>query len=339
MAAYPSGLPVGYVTLSIFDLIGDLGATGDGDDLPDVADVTLTVEMVPTAKMITYGGKGYRLRSYTWTGTSTLTAPDGTGSYALPSTDTLTQAGTGWQWQARISVAAGSTTTQLTTPAFALPVGGTVDLLPLIPLEAQSLDVSALVIIPPGTALPEQAGQAGKVLTTDGASASWSTPSAAADWSTLSGKPAAIGAGATAAAARAAIGAGTSDLVIGTTSGTAADAADVTTALAGKASSSHTHTATGISDSTTVGRSVLTASTATAARTALGLAAVAATGDAGDLSGDPLPDALLPDAATAGMKWNGTTFVAGRVTLFTGGSDAVPPTGLAAGDVWIREVP
>lgn len=114
---------------------------------------------------------------------------------------------------------------------------------------------------------------------------------------------------------------------------------DATTALAGKASSSHTHTATGISDSTTVGRSVLTASTATDARTALGLAAVAATGDAGDLSGDPLPDALLPDAATAGMKWDGTTFVAGRVTLFTGGSDAVPPTGLAAGDVWIREVP
>lgn len=339
MAAYPSGLPVGYVTLSIFDLIGDLGATGDGDDLPDVADVTLTVEMVPTAKMITYGGKGYRLRSYTWTGTSTLTAPDGTGSYALPSTDTLTQAGTGWQWQARISVAAGSTTTQLTTPAFALPVGGTVDLLPLIPLEAQSLDVSALVIIPPGTALPEQTGQAGKVLTTDGASASWSTPTSAADWSTLSGKPAAIGAGATAATARAAIGAGTSDLVIGTTSGTAADAADVTTALAGKASSSHTHTATGISDSTTVGRSVLTASTAAVARTALGLAAVAASGSAGDLTGDPLPDGLLSDAATAGMKWNGTTFVSGRVTLYVGGSDASPPVGLAAGDVWIREVP
>lgn len=107
----------------------------------------------------------------------------------------------------------------------------------------------------------------------------------------------------------------------------------------GTAAAWETIAATDISDSTAVGRSILTASTATAARTALGLAAVATTGDASDLSGDPLPDALLPDAATAGMKWNGATFVAGRVTLFTGGSDAVPPTGLAAGDVWIREVP
>jgi hypothetical protein len=92
MPTYPAGLPVGYVSLSIYDLIGDLGATGDADDLPDVADVTLTVEMIPTAKMITYGGKGYRLRAYTWTGVSVLTAPDGTGSYTLPATTTLTQA-------------------------------------------------------------------------------------------------------------------------------------------------------------------------------------------------------------------------------------------------------
>lgn len=62
---------------------------------------------------------------------------------------------------------------------------------------------------------------------------------------------------ATAAAARAAIGAGTSDLVIGTTG---------TTAKAGN----YQPTAANISDSTTVGRSVLTATDAAAARTAIG---------------------------------------------------------------------
>lgn len=41
------------------------------------------------------------------------------------------------------------------------------------------------------------------------------------DWDTLEGKPTVIGAGATQAAARTAIGAGTSNLVIGTTAGTA----------------------------------------------------------------------------------------------------------------------
>jgi hypothetical protein len=62
---------------------------------------------------------------------------------------------------------------------------------------------------------------------------------------------------ANAAAARTAIGAGISDLVIGTTS---------TTAKAGN----YQPTAANISDSTAVGRSVLTAADATAARTAIG---------------------------------------------------------------------
>lgn len=294
MPTYPAGLPVGYVSLSIYDLIGDLGATGDADDLPDVADVTLTVEMIPTAKMITYGGKGYRLRAYTWTGVSVLTAPDGTGSYTLPATTTLTQAGTAWQWQARISVAAGSVTTQLTTPPFDLAPGATVDLLPLIPVEAQSLDVAALVIVPPG-GLPSQSGNAGKVLTTDGVSATWTTAptgGGATDWSTLTSKPAYIAAGTTAAAARTAIGAGTSDVAIGTASGTAADAAVTTAALAGKASTVHTHTASGVSDSTTVGRAVLTAADAAAARTAIG---------AIDSTSLPAAVRLVPTVGSAGQ--------------------------------------
>lgn len=64
---------------------------------------------------------------------------------------------------------------------------------------------------------------------------------------------------ANASAARAAIGAGTSDLALGSTSITAA-------------AGNHTHVATAITDSTTVGRSVLTAADESAARTAIAAA-------------------------------------------------------------------
>lgn len=76
-------------------------------------------------------------------------------------------------------------------------------------------------------------------------------------WSDVTGKPAVIAAGADAAAARSAIGAGTSNLTIGTTA---------TTAKAGN----YQPTAANISDATAVGRSVLTAVDAAAARTAIG---------------------------------------------------------------------
>jgi len=74
-----------------------------------------------------------------------------------------------------------------------------------------------------------------------------------------------------AAAVRTAIGAGTSSLVIGTTSTTAmAGNKTFTAAEVGAAPASHTHTAANISDSTTVGRTLITAASATAARTAIG---------------------------------------------------------------------
>lgn len=59
------------------------------------------------------------------------------------------------------------------------------------------------------------------------------------------------------------------------------DVTGLTTALAGKADTAHTHTAAQISDSTTVGRALLTAADASAQRTALGLgtAATSASGD------------------------------------------------------------
>lgn len=56
--------------------------------------------------------------------------------------------------------------------------------------------------------------------------------------------------------------------------------------IAGKANTSHTHTANDISDATTTGKSVLTGS-ASSGRSALGLSTVATSGDYNDLSNKP----------------------------------------------------
>jgi hypothetical protein len=78
------------------------------------------------------------------------------------------------------------------------------------------------------------------------------------DWIDITNKPTIIAAGADQAAARSVIGAGTSNLTLGTSSGTA-KAGD------------YQPTAANISDSTTVGRSLLTATDASAAKTVLSL--------------------------------------------------------------------
>ncbi|TXH10487.1 MAG: hypothetical protein E6R04_05285 [Spirochaetes bacterium] len=153
-------------------------------------------------------------------------------------------------------------------------------------------------------------------------------------WSTISGKPAVVAAGATQADARTAIGAGTSSLAIGTTGSTAAagnraatetatgmvelaTTAEATTGTdtvravtpAGvkavadtKANVSHTHTASQVSDSTTTGRALLTAVDAAAARTALGLgtaATTASTAYATAAQGAKADTAVQPAALTA----------------------------------------
>lgn len=95
--------------------------------------------------------------------------------------------------------------------------------------------------------------------------------------------PAVIAQGATQADARTAIGAGTSSLVIGTAAGTAAEGNDARLSDA-RTPTAHTHPATGISDSTAVGRSVVTATDAAAARTAIG---------AGTLASETLPATIV----------------------------------------------
>lgn len=79
------------------------------------------------------------------------------------------------------------------------------------------------------------------------------------DWNTITNKPAVIAAGADQAAARSAIGAGTSNLGLGTSS---------STAKAGD----YQPTAANISDSTAIGRALVTAANAAAAKTTLSLA-------------------------------------------------------------------
>ncbi len=75
-------------------------------------------------------------------------------------------------------------------------------------------------------------------------------------------------------------------------------ASDLSTGLAGKANASHDHPATGISDSTTVGRSVLTAANAAAARTAIGAGTGSSNFDGayGSLTGTP--SVFAPDTHT-----------------------------------------
>lgn len=197
-------------------------------------------------------------------------------------------------------------------------------------------------------------------------------------WSTISGKPAVVAEGATQADARTAIGAGTSNLAIGTTGTTAAagnraatetatgmvELATTTEATTGtdttravtpaglkavadtKAATSHTHTASQVSDSTATGRSLLTATDAAAARTALGLGTAATTaatayatavqGAAADaaLSTAAAPELIRDTMATALVAGTNVTITpndgADTITIAAsggggGGGGVVPP--------------
>ena len=117
-------------------------------------------------------------------------------------------------------------------------------------------------------------------------------------WTTISGKPAVVAAGATQAAARTAIGAGTSSLVVGTGAGDAK-------------AGNYQPTAANVSDSTTTGRALLTAADAAAARTALGLgtaATTAATAYATAAQGTLADSALQASTAQAINAQTGATY-------------------------------
>lgn len=94
------------------------------------------------------------------------------------------------------------------------------------------------------------------------------------------------------------------------------------------APSAHTHTASQVSDSSAAGRVILTAADVAAQRTALGLATVATSGSASDLSVGTLPAARLPIAAAGTL--GGIRIGSG---LSIDGSGIVSAAGLSAGTV------
>lgn len=114
---------------------------------------------------------------------------------------------------------------------------------------------------------------------------------------------------------------------------TIVDVTGLQTALDGKAPSTHAHVATDISDSTTVGRAVLTAADAAAARTAIGagtssttgtvtaVSVASANGFAGTVAtATSTPAITLTTSLTGLLKGNGTAMVAA-----TAGTDYVAP--------------
>ncbi len=110
----------------------------------------------------------------------------------------------------------------------------------------------------------------------------------------------------------------------------------VDSGLAGKANTSHTHTASQISDSTSIGRSVLTASSAAAARSAIGAGTASTKSDVGlgsvdntaDSSKNVLSATRLTTARTiGGVSFNGTANINLPGVNTTGNQDT---TGSAA---------
>lgn len=130
------------------------------------------------------------------------------------------------------------------------------------------------------------------------------------------------------------------------------DVSGLSAALAGKQSTGdysvdgHTHTVADVSDSTSVGRSVLTASSAANARSAIGagtsnlaLGTTSSTAKAGDYK-PSLAD--QPAGTTLTVRWNGSAWPTRPtsrtdVTVFWVGSE-VHPDGALAGDLHFKDM-
>lgn len=261
------------------------------------------------------------------------TTPGGTSlSFACPSNADPDLMPTTPAWQPIVTVITGGATRVY---VFDVPVGGTLDLHDYVPTTSSGVTSASQSIalgVPGGVPLLND-GMTGLV---DANGTPLAIGGGTADWSTLANKPAVIAAGATQAAARTAIGAGTSSLALGTT-GSTAKAGDYQPAAAN------------ITDSTATGRSVLTAASATAARTAIGAGTsdlalgstetTAAAGDHGHLIAgvNGLQAALDAKAATSsiGTLWryrSTADWVVNNQTTITAVTGFSMP--IAAGEEW-----
>lgn len=93
----------------------------------------------------------------------------------------------------------------------------------------------------------------------------------------------------------------------------------------------HTQTASTISDSTAAGRAVLTAADATAQRTALGLASIASSGSASDLTAGTVPIARIPTGTTGSTVALGNAAPNAHAASHVTGSDQIATFGAARG--------
>lgn len=248
--------------------------------------------------------------------TGQLVSPDGDVGVYVPATDDPNLRPTGFTWTATITTP-GISTYKVT---FHAPSDGHVDLATLVPVplnpgteisewqaivtqtttardEAVAAVTQLLSIrgVAGGLAALDDDGDvidaAGNKITGGGGGGGGSVTASQITDATTVGR--AVLTATSAAAARSAIGAGTSTLTIGTTSSTAAAGNHTHTPESiGAAEESHTHTAAQISDASSVGRAVLTAATAAAARTALG------TGAPVQIVSQAAYDALTPDTGT-----------------------------------------
>ncbi|NKG21121.1 hypothetical protein [Paeniglutamicibacter terrestris] len=153
-----------------------------------------------------------------------------------------------------------------------------------------------------------------------------------------------------AAAVRTAIGAGTSNLALGTSSTTAAAGNDSRLSDA-RTPLTHSHTASQISDSTTVGRAVVVATDAAAARSAIGAGtgngtsnlAIGTTGSTAKAGNYTPPIADLPAGVLLSVVysagWAARPTSRTDITVYwIGGTEGTPPSGMITNDIWTVNV-
>lgn len=152
-------------------------------------------------------------------------------------------------------------------------------------------------------------------------------------WEAVENKPAVIAAGATQTEAKTVIGLQNVD---NTSDANKPISSATQTALNGKANTTHTHVATEISNSTATGRSVLTATDAAAARTAIGAGtsslAIGTTGTTAKAGNYQPTAANISDATTTGRSvLTATDAAAARTAIGAGTSNlALGSTGATA---------